>query len=103
MAWELQDGIKMNLQAKVESEINMHKSKEKTIVQIGVKIVHKQTTNNPLQMHHNPNLGGAHNSPPYSIYQWFFLELFCCFASNILKHIYVYIFAKYLLYKKKIC
>jgi len=69
MAWDLQDGIKMNLQAKVEGEINTHKSKEKTIVQIGVKIVHKQTTNNPLQMHHNPNLGGTHNSPPYSIYQ----------------------------------
>lgn len=69
MACELQDGIKMNLQAKLQGEINTHKSKEKTIVQIGVKIVHKQTTNNPLQMHHNRNVEGTHNSPPYSIYQ----------------------------------
>jgi len=57
MAWELQDGIKMNLQTKLQGEINMLESKEKTIAQIGVKIVHKQTTNNPLQMHPQPKLG----------------------------------------------
>jgi len=40
MAWELQDGTKMNPQAWVQSEVNMHKPRKRLLMQIATKLIH---------------------------------------------------------------
>jgi len=61
--WELQDGINMNSNVKVQNEVNLHKQKKKAInhlIQNGAWMHHGQSNS---KIHHNLDLGKAHSFP----------------------------------------